>query len=174
MNRLEKSYSAGFQYQFSGLLSDLHLFSGRLRIRFPWSKTKFYNLLNSSVQKTHAIFLNCFRTAIAILVPLHKYSLNCTLALFAVDSVLFLSCKKCQGKTPKHGARPTLPNCCVVLCVVCFVPFCVLFVCKCVLYYCHRVATQLQLTNILYHILRFSEGNKSDNILKIYSYRIKT
>ena len=26
--------------------------------------------------------------------------------------------------------------------------FCVLFVCKCVLYYCHRVATQLQLTNI--------------------------
>jgi len=28
----------------------------------------------------------------------------------------------------------------------------VLFVCKCVLYYCHRVATRLQLTNILYHI----------------------
>jgi hypothetical protein len=29
-----------------------------------------------------------------------------------------------------------------------FVSFCVLFLCKCVLYYCHRVATQLQLTNI--------------------------
>ena len=28
----------------------------------------------------------------------------------------------------------------------------VLFVCKCVLYYCHRVATQLQLRNISYHI----------------------
>jgi hypothetical protein len=28
--------------------------------------------------------------------------------------------------------------------------FCVLFVCKCVLNYCHRVAAQLQLTNI-YH-----------------------
>ena len=39
---------------------------------------------------------------------------------------------------------------CVVLCIVCFVSFCVLYVCKCVLYYCHRVATQLQLTNISY------------------------
>jgi hypothetical protein len=37
---------------------------------------------------------------------------------------------------------------CVVLCTVCFVLFYVLFVCLCVLYYCHRVATQLQLTNI--------------------------
>jgi hypothetical protein len=41
---------------------------------------------------------------------------------------------------------------CVVLCIVCFVSFCVLFVCKFVLNYCHRVATQLQLTNIAYHI----------------------
>jgi hypothetical protein len=35
-----------------------------------------------------------------------------------------------------------------VLFVLC--RFCVLFVCKCVLYNCHRVATQLQLTNISY------------------------
>ena len=40
---------------------------------------------------------------------------------------------------------------CVGLCIVCFVSFSVLFVCICVLYYCHRVATQLQLTNISYH-----------------------
>jgi len=33
-----------------------------------------------------------------------------------------------------------------------FVLFYVLFVCKCVLYYCHRVLTQLQVTNISYHI----------------------
>jgi hypothetical protein len=33
-----------------------------------------------------------------------------------------------------------------------FVLFYVLFVCKCVMYYCHRETTQLQLTNILYHI----------------------
>ena len=36
------------------------------------------------------------------------------------------------------------------ICIVYFVSFCVLFVCKCVLYYCHRVATQLQLTNMSY------------------------
>jgi hypothetical protein len=41
----------------------------------------------------------------------------------------------------------TVPNFCVVLCIVCFV-YCVLFVCICVLYYCHRVAAQLQKTNI--------------------------
>ena len=50
--------------------------------------------------------------------------------------------------------KPALfQNFCVVLCIVCFVSFCVLFVCKYVLYYCHQVATQLQLTNILYHII---------------------
>jgi hypothetical protein len=40
-----------------------------------------------------------------------------------------------------------------VVCIVCFVSFSVLFVCICVLYYCHRVATQLQLTNISNHII---------------------
>ena len=33
-----------------------------------------------------------------------------------------------------------------------YISYHILFVCKCVLYYCHRVATQLQLTNI-YHII---------------------
>jgi len=36
---------------------------------------------------------------------------------------------------------------------VSIVLFYVLFVCKRVLYYCHRVVTQLQLTNISYHIV---------------------
>jgi hypothetical protein len=45
------------------------------------------------------------------------------------------------------GTARTLPKLIVL--------FCVLFVCKCVLYYCHRVATQLQLTIISYHIIYF-------------------
>jgi len=41
---------------------------------------------------------------------------------------------------PRRGTARTLPNCCVAVCIVCFVLFCVLFVCKCVLYYCHPIA----------------------------------
>jgi hypothetical protein len=46
---------------------------------------------------------------------------------------------------------------CLCILIVTYVPFCVFCftvlsyvesVCKCVLYYCHRVATQMQLTNI--------------------------
>ena len=56
----------------------------------------------------------------------------------------------------QDGARPALfQNCCVVLCIVCFVSFYVLFVCKCVLYFCLRVTTQLQLTNISYRIISY-------------------
>ena len=52
---------------------------------------------------------------------------------------------------------------CLCMLIVMFVPFwlfcfivlfCVLFVCKYVLYYCHRVSTQLQLTNVSYHIIK--------------------
>jgi hypothetical protein len=68
---------------------------------------------------------------------------------------LFPSCKananaRVQIAKTGHGPHSSQLVNCVVLCVVCFVSFSVLFVCKCVLSYCHRVATQLQSTNISY------------------------
>jgi hypothetical protein len=86
---------------------------------------------------------------------LRRANWHSSATLTEVFPCFFLSCKgKCQGKTLKDGARPALlPNFCVVPCIVCFVSFFVLFVCKCALNYCHWVATQLQLTNISYHII---------------------
>ena len=54
--------------------------------------------------------------------------------------------------SPRRGTARTLPNCCVVLCIVCFVSFCVLFVCKCVLYCCHRVTNPIAVNKISYII----------------------
>jgi len=79
---------------------------------------------------------------------------------------------KCQGKTRKDGARTAIilisELCCSMYCFVSIV-FCVLFVCKCVLYYCHRLSTQLQLTNISYHI----SHHIIYHIWYIISYHIK-
>ena len=84
-------------------------------------------------------------------------SSSCQLALFGYSEVFpcfYLSCKaNAKVKPANTGQGPHSSKIFVVLCIVCFVSSCVLFVCKCVLYYCHRVATQLQLTNISYHII---------------------
>jgi len=72
--------------------------------------------------------------------------------LTKVFPCFFHSCKaNAMVNTRKDGARPAL-FLIFVLFYVFFVSFSVLFVCICVLYYCHRLATQLQLTNISYHI----------------------
>ena len=79
----------------------------------------------------------------------------CMATLTEVFPCFFFSCRaNARIKPAKTGTARTLPNFCVFMCIVCFVSFCVFFVCICVLYYCHRMATQLQLTNI-YHILSF-------------------
>ena len=66
---------------------------------------------------------------------------------------------ECTGRSCPHSSKI------VVL-------FYVLFVCTCVLYFCHRVITQLQLTNISYHVLMqsplLSEMKFSDYCL-VYS-----
>jgi hypothetical protein len=53
------------------------------------------------------------------------------------------------------------------------VSFSVLFVCICVLYYCHRVATQLQLTNLSWdgnNILNFSQFSGSSSSVTVNSF----
>jgi hypothetical protein len=61
--------------------------------------------------------------------------------------------RQMPGQNPqRRGTVRTLPNFCVVVCIVRFVTYSVLFVCTCVLNYCHRAATHLQL-NIYYHII---------------------
>jgi hypothetical protein len=71
----------------------------------------------------------------------------------------FVMCSNCYGMYSYCYVFFLLCLCILIVmyvpfCVFCFVVlFCVLFVCKCVLYYRHRLSTQLQLTNISYHII---------------------
>ena len=86
----------------------------------------------------------CIHTIVYVFLDAAKLSFFC-----AFPSVI----RQMPGyNQPRRSTARNLPNCCVILCIVCFVSFCILFVCKRVLYYCHRVTTQLQLINI-YHII---------------------
>ena len=84
----------------------------------------------------------------------HRASWHSSATLTEVFPCFFLSCKaNARVKPAKTGHGPTLPKflCCSMCCLFCVVLFIVcvyVCVCKCVLYYCHRLATQLQLTNI--------------------------
>jgi hypothetical protein len=74
-------------------------------------------------------------------------------------AISVVSYRVCHNQ--RRGTASTLPNFSVVLRIACFVSFCILFVCICILYYCHRVATQLQLTNISYHTVSY-HNHKED------------
>ena len=94
---------------------------------------------------------------LCILIVVHVFLDAATLT--EVFPCFFLGCKaNARVKLARTGHGPHSSNCCIVLCIVCFVSFYLLFVCKCVHYY-HRVTTQLQLTNI--SIMFCIEGNIS-------------
>jgi hypothetical protein len=88
---------------------------------------------------------------------LHRASRHSSATLTEVFSVFFVSCKaNASAQTPKKGHGPHSSKIFILyVCIVYFVLFCVLFVCKCVLYYWHRVANQLQLTNIYHPIISY-------------------
>jgi hypothetical protein len=80
---------------------------------------------------------------------LHRASWHSSATLTEIFPCFFLSCKaNARVKPTKTGHGPHSFQVFVLFYVlfVCVV-LCIVF-CKCVLYYCHRVATQLQLTNI--------------------------
>ena len=72
-----------------------------------------------------------------------------------IDAILFLSLfghsnSTCFGHICSPSSGGIFQNCCFVVCIV--VLYCSMY-CLCVNVYCHRVTTQLQLTNISYHII---------------------
>jgi len=108
-----------------------------------WDTVRDCRNLSYSVRFKHSIYPE--RT----LLQCHLFTTNLTWTDLGSNQVF-------RGERPatnrlNHGTARLPGNVCLF---VCFVSFCLLFVCKCVLYYCHRVATQLLLTNISYHIYR--------------------
>jgi len=86
---------------------------------------------------------------------LHRASWHSSATLTEVSPCSFLSrMGNARVKPAKMGHGPHSSKIFVlfyVLFVLCHSVY--YFMCKWVLYYCHRVATQLQLTNISYHII---------------------
>ena len=96
---------------------------------------------------------------------MYSYCMFSMATLTEVFPCFFSAVRPMPGYNPqRRGTARTIPNFCVVLCIVCFVSFCVFFVCICVLYYCHRLATQIAVNkciisyishHISYHIISY-------------------
>ena len=95
---------------------------------------------------------------------LHRASWHSSATLTEVFPRFLLSCKaNARVKPAKTGHGPHSSKIFVlfyVLFALCRSVYCV---CKCVLYYCHRLAIQLQLTNISYHIISDGRTNGRTN-----------
>jgi hypothetical protein len=96
---------------------------------------------------------SCFNTVIYVLLLLCLCILIACLCIFTVPTdtlrlpwlrftrAFSSAVKQMPGYNPqRRGTARTLPNFCVVLCIVCFVTFCVLCVCVCV---CVQMCTVL-------------------------------
>jgi len=81
---------------------------------------------------------------------LHRANCHSSATLTEVFPCFSLSCKaNARVKLAKMGHGPHSSKFFLLFYILfCFMLFLFSFVCKCVLYYCHRVATQLQLSNI--------------------------
>ena len=76
---------------------------------------------------------------------IHRANWHSSATLTGVFPCFFSAVRQMpRYNSQRRGTTRTLPKLIVSLCV--------LFVCKCVLYCCHREATQMQFTNISYHI----------------------
>ena len=86
--------------------------------------------------------------------------------LTEVFPCFFLGCKaNARVILAKRGTARTLPQllcCCMYCCFYCSV------YCLCVNVYCHRVTTQLQLTNISYHIIYHIPEERSLSTMKVF------
>ena len=101
---------------------------------------------------------------LCILIVVHVFLDAAT--LIEVFPCFFLGCKaNARVLLAKTGHGPHSSNCCVVLCIVCFVSFYILFVCKCVLLPPCDNPIAVNKYIISYHIISYQLGTKRQRVI---------